>query len=550
MKPFTVEGEMEAPCGPRHGRLRSVRAPPRPSPPGSARRSGRATSPRGRLVGEDPQVLTEVAPSDPRQCGRPAPPAGTHAWKPVSAILSRTRSSVEVQAPKVATSKPLRALPGRPRDSPEPAQPTPTAAPGRGPGDPEVPIVIATILRVGDLSGVQTHLTEFVRYLNGRHSPVGVVTAFSNAGVMRLAAFGLRRLVEPFSGSAAVTWYRWTHRYFLERALRRRLASMEDAVVYCQCPVSAFAALRARRDARQRVVLAVHFLGSQADEWVNRRKIARSGATFHRIRELERRTFDGVDSVVFVSNAARTSLWLGELGNVPTVTIPNFVTPPVPVSAGAHTADLVSIGTLEPHKNHAFLLDTVAAAKRLGHRFTLDIMGEGSQRRALVRRSRQLGIDDQVCFLGAVPEPARLLGAYQAYVHAARREAMPLSIIEAMSAGLPVVAAPVGGIAQLFDEAVEGYSWTLERPREAADVLIRLMSDDAIRAKMGAAARHRVRSQFDSAVVCPALHQFLVATWATPERPACRPAWAPPLPIEGVQDVTVERATSLKVPYA
>lgn len=419
------------------------------------------------------------------------------------------------------------------------------AAPDRGWKDPEVPVVIATVLNEGDFSGVQTHLTEFARYLRDRRSPASVVTAFSGAGLLRWAIFGLRRLIEPFSGSAAVTWYRWSHRYFLERVLKRRLASMDDAVVYCQCPVSALAALRARRDERQRVVLAVHFLVSQADEWVNRHKISPRGRAFRRIRALERRTFDGVDSVVFVSDAARSSLWLGEMAHVSTATIPNFVTLPVPDrDGGRRLADFVSIGNLEPHKNHAFLLDVLAAAKELGHQFTLDIMGEGSRRRALERQSRQLGIDDQVRLLGGVPHAARLLGGYDAYVHAATSEALGISIIEAMAAGLPVVAAPVGGVGQLFDDAVEGYFWELERPEEAAKVLIRLMSDDAARARMGAAARRRVRRLLDSNVVCPALHQFLLATWASqPTRPPARMEQAP---MELIAVAAPGRATPLE----
>lgn len=394
-------------------------------------------------------------------------------------------------------------------------------------GSREVPVVIATLLRREGPSGVQTHLGEFERYLRGRELPVSLVTAFSAAGVMGWGAFGLRRMVEPLSGAAGVLWYGWSHRVFLERGLRRALGSLGPAIVYCQCPVSAAAALGARRGPEQRVVLAVHFLVSQADEWVVKHKIVREGRAFRTIRELERQVVREVDGVVFVSDAARSALWLGEVPGVPTVTIPNFVAMPRALPGMPKKADLVTVGSLEAHKNHTFLLETLAAAARSGHRYTLDIVGDGPERRSLARRSHALGLDEQVRLLGAVPRAARLLPGYRAYVHAATREALPLAVIEAMAAGLPVLAAPVGGIPQLFDDPAEGRFWPLDDPCAAAELLVALLSDESVRADAGAAARRRACAQFDAAVVGDALHRFLVDPPGAPREQREGRSWNP-----------------------
>ncbi|HEX4081735.1 MAG TPA: glycosyltransferase family 4 protein, partial [Acidimicrobiales bacterium] len=249
---------------------------------------------------------------------------------------------------------------------------------------------------------------------------------------------------------------------------------------------------------------------SQADEWVGKGLISRDSRVFRSIRGLERRVLDQVDGVVFVSESARQDLWTGNV-DVPTATIPNFLTvQPLPASV-PRRADLLSIGTLEPRKNHRFLLDTLAAAKRSGRRYTLDIAGAGPERRRLLDQAEALGLDDQVRLLGHVPEASRLLAGYRAYAHSAKSEVFGLALIEAMAAGVPVVAPPVGGMPTLFDDKVEGRFWDLDDPEGAAAVLIELLDDEPARVRMGEAARQRFVDHFDAAAVCPDLYRFLAS---------------------------------------
>ena len=182
----------------------------------------------------------------------------------------------------------------------------------------------------------------------------------------------------------------------------------------------------------------------------------------------------------------------------------------------ARRADLLSIGTLEPRKNHRFLLDTLAAAKQRGRRYTLDIAGAGPERRHLLDQAEALGIDDQVQLLGYVPDAGSRLGGYRAYAHSAKSEVFGLALIEAMAAGVPVVAPPVGGIPTLFDDPVEGRFWDLDDPDAAAAVLIELLDDEPTRARMGAAARRRFVDHYDAAAVCPDLYRFLASVAGRP----------------------------------
>ncbi len=371
-----------------------------------------------------------------------------------------------------------------------------------------VPVVVATLMRPTGSSGVQTHVEELSRYLRAQRLPVEVVTPFSWGNALRSGLFGLRRLVDPISGAAGVRWYVHFHRLYLERALRYRLAGTGRAVVYCQCPVSALAALAARRACTQKVVLAVHFCASQADEWVVKGRIPRDGITFRAIRRAEAEALARVDGVVFVSEAARSALWTAPPSEVPTVTLTNFVAAPDRERPTERRADLLTVGALEPHKNHAFALEVLVAARRRGHRLTLDIVGEGPDRSALARRARSMGLESDVRFLGHVPAVRQTLAGYRAYVHCATREACPLAVIEAMAAGVPVVAAPVGGVRELFTNGVEGRFWPLDDADRAAEVLVGVLRDDAVRARMGAAGSARFRRSLDAAVVCPSLLAF------------------------------------------
>src|SRR5262245_30763245 len=195
----------------------------------------------------------------------------------------------------------------------------------------ENPLIIATILREKGITGVHTHFRQLCQYLERQGRPAALVTPFSWGGPLIRPVFSVRYLLERYSGSANVWWYRHWHEAFLYRALRRTLAGVDDCVIYAQCPLAARAALRARRGPHQRVVMAVHFRISQADEWASkdRGQIARGGQMFRAIRSLEREVIPRMDGLVYVSQWAQEALigWLPAAAAVPSTVIDNFVAP-------------------------------------------------------------------------------------------------------------------------------------------------------------------------------------------------------------------------------
>lgn len=391
---------------------------------------------------------------------------------------------------------------------------------------PGLPLIIATMLRAEGRTGVHTHVRELRRYLAGTGGGSALLTPFSWGRALAVPVFGARLLIEGVSGTASVAWYRYWHELFLRQALRRRLARTGACVVYAQDPLSARAALRARRGPGQRVVLAVHFRISQSDEWADKRQIPWDGVMFRGIRRAERQILPAVDGLVYVSDWARRALlaWLPEAAAVPSAVIGNFVAPLRGRPDHGPQGDLVTIGHLEPVKNHRFLLEVLAQARRRGRRLTLDIFGEGPLRRELQQRAQALGVAEQVRFRGFRRDMREFLPSYLAYAHASWSESSSLAIMEAMAAGLPVVAAGIGPIPELCEDGAEARFWDLGDPAGAAGLLLALLDDEPARQKAAAAARQRFRRDHHADRMGSRLESFLLDTGQPAVSPAGREA--------------------------
>jgi glycosyltransferase involved in cell wall biosynthesis len=382
--------------------------------------------------------------------------------------------------------------------------------------DQPEPIVIAALARPQGITGVHTHVRQLRDFLGRSDAQATQVTPHSWAGrslvrwVVLAPLFGARLVLERISGPAHVWWYRTAHQWFLYRALRRELVTMGPCVIYAQCPPSAHAALQARTGPDQRVVLAIHFRISQSDEWADKGHIARGGRLYQSIREFERRTVPAVDGLVYVSSWARSALhrWMPEAIDVRGVVIPNFVRA-VPDRDATPRGDLVTVGNLEAVKNHRYLFRVLAAARDRGHRYTLDVFGEGVERIRLLRLADELGIEDQVRLHGFRRDAANLLPGYRLYVHASYSESSSLAIMEAMSAGVPVVSGDAGALPELFLEPEHGRFWPIDDPQRGAEILIDFLESGEELRRAGRAAFEKFSRDYDAEVIAPRLIAFL-----------------------------------------
>jgi glycosyltransferase involved in cell wall biosynthesis len=135
----------------------------------------------------------------------------------------------------------------------------------------------------------------------------------------------------------------------------------------------------------------------------------------------------------------------------------------------------------------------VAAGRRPAR---LVIVGDGAERAGLQALAASLGIASRVSFLGHVPEPAPLYAGFDVFGLSSDTEQMPIAVIEAMAAGLPVAATDVGDVRAMLAEA--NAPWVGPRDDAAlAASLAALLDDAALRARIGAANRARALAAFD-----------------------------------------------------
>jgi glycosyltransferase involved in cell wall biosynthesis len=123
------------------------------------------------------------------------------------------------------------------------------------------------------------------------------------------------------------------------------------------------------------------------------------------------------------------------------------------IPAGAFV--LGSVGRLAVEKDYPLLVR--AAAPLLGKGTYLVLVGEGAERPAIEAAAAAAGVSPFVLLAGATGEVHRFLAALDAFVLSSRMEGLPLSALEAMAAGLPLLATAVGGLPGLIKEGVTGY---------------------------------------------------------------------------------------------
>lgn len=129
-------------------------------------------------------------------------------------------------------------------------------------------------------------------------------------------------------------------------------------------------------------------------------------------------------------------------------------------------------------------------------RLRLAIVGEGSRRSALEAQIADLGLPEQVCLLGNRDDVSEILVEFDIFAFSSIAEGMPGVLLEAMAAGLPVVATEVGGVGDVVSSGITGMLVPAGNPLALAKALASYASDEALRLRHGRAGRERVETEF------------------------------------------------------
>ncbi len=155
-----------------------------------------------------------------------------------------------------------------------------------------------------------------------------------------------------------------------------------------------------------------------------------------------------------------------------------------------------AVGRLAPEKNYGLLLRAVARARQLGTQVSVVLVGDGEEREKLERLSTEIGCADATTFLGWRTDVSRLVGAFDLLAVSSTSEALPLVVLEAMSAGVPVVSTAVGEIPRVLGYGEAGVLFPSGDVDALTHVLMELSDAPQRRRALGTAGRERVRQAY------------------------------------------------------
>jgi glycosyltransferase involved in cell wall biosynthesis len=217
------------------------------------------------------------------------------------------------------------------------------------------------------------------------------------------------------------------------------------------------------------------------------------------------------DRLIAVSREdQRRMIEIERIDRADTLFIPNGVPPSPPASGRDVRAELGLepgvraigvVGLLRPQKAHQVLLRAAAVLREDWPQMRVLIVGDGPERERLEGLVDELGLRGTVRFAGLRTDVPDVLGALDIAVCCSDFEGSPLSVLEYMEAGLPVVATEVGGLPDLIEPGVNGLLVAPQDPPALAAALAELLSDPDRARAMGARGRERRLAEFDIDVI-------------------------------------------------
>jgi protein-tyrosine-phosphatase len=179
-----------------------------------------------------------------------------------------------------------------------------------------------------------------------------------------------------------------------------------------------------------------------------------------------------------------------------------------------------------PIKGLDLFLDVAAALRRQTPRVRFSILGDGPLRDELARRAAALDLDGSIEFVPPRPDPFPYYRSLDVYLNTSVHEGLPLSVVEAMACGKPIVSAAVGGIPEIVAHGDHGF---LVEGREAArfvECCLTLMRDERLRASMGERAGAAAHAGLSASAMAGAYRRLYEECGARIRAGAQRPSWS------------------------
>lgn len=180
--------------------------------------------------------------------------------------------------------------------------------------------------------------------------------------------------------------------------------------------------------------------------------------------------------------------------------VPNAVTPPRlearPFAREDQPVRIVAAGRLHPKKGFDVLIHAIGKLRAWEYEVTCEIAGEGDERGALEALIRELDLEACVRLMGWTEDVASFLATGDLFAFPSHQEGFPLTLLEAMAVGLPVVASEIDGPLEIVTDGTDGRLVPDDDPDRLAEALAELVSDRPTARRLGAAARQLVLTQY------------------------------------------------------
>jgi glycosyltransferase involved in cell wall biosynthesis len=158
------------------------------------------------------------------------------------------------------------------------------------------------------------------------------------------------------------------------------------------------------------------------------------------------------------------------------------------------------VGRMIPVKGCDLFLESLSRLEPLlpdGRAWRAVVIGDGPESEVLQSAAKGLGLSDRVRFAGALPEAARFMRAFDLFVLSSRSEGTPMVLLEAMGAGIPVVAFGVGGVPDVIGGEGSGWIVPPENPDRLADAIREALEEPGAAALRAERARGRLQARHD-----------------------------------------------------
>ena len=154
------------------------------------------------------------------------------------------------------------------------------------------------------------------------------------------------------------------------------------------------------------------------------------------------------------------------------------------------------VARLSAQKAHEVLFQAIAACVESVPHIRLVVIGGGDRESELRELARQLSIDSRTIFLGIRRDVPDLLPGLDVACLSSVHEGVPITLIEAMAAGLPIVATDCGSVRDIVEDGEQGFVVPVGDAENFADRLRILANDKALRSRLGKSGRARAESEF------------------------------------------------------